>query len=208
MTDQKFKVIHDLINGSDCMEYLWFSQKNDIRRTGIVISFDGAQVFTLDFIASSDDTAGSQLNFGSVASSVAFVKFFSSFKKEEAKDATSVSLNKHTSLNPFSGIKLRVHGRLLKLSLTTKEEKEKAVNLFDSVVEIDVGDYEQTYNDCRSYVTTVAILLKQFAKTKDNWKAFKIKMKELVSEDQYKFAELQAYILKTQNKSSTPADQE
>ena len=188
--NEKYGALFDLIRDSEDMEYSWYRRKDFVRHTGIVISFDGSQSASLDFYA---DTFHPK-SIGKVAAGTSSLLFSS--PKTTKKFVGSMKLKGKTRLDQFYGNDLKVVGRLIKLTLTTQEERENAMNMFNFIAEMDIGDYQPMENNCRNYVIAVATYLNEYPEMKgEDWSEFEYKMQSLLSEDHEIFQDVSKYAL-------------
>ena len=193
MTLTQYKQVFDFIQKNDIMEYSWYRRKDLIKHTGIVVSFDGAQSFTLDFFADTFHPK-SLAKIGTAAVAIGSTAVFSPFDKKIGKVKQfvgSLKLKGKMSLNQFSGYDIKVVGKLIELPLTTKEEKENAMNMFTYIAQLNLDDYQLMENNCRNHVITVDSYQSEYPEMKgEDWSEFEFKMQSILSHDQQTFQNL------------------
>ena len=196
--------VYDLICSSKSIEYSWFRKKNFIKHTGIIISFDGVQTMILDFgaIMSHPKTVLKVIAISTANASLQMSKMISPARVYNSKQkkfknfVATTQLKGKISLIQFCPDNMEVMGRLMLLSLERKEEKENAINMFNCIAQIDVGEYQLMENNCRNYVITVATYLREYPEFRgEDWSKFEYKMQELLSEDHFNFHNLAEYAL-------------
>ena len=191
--NKNYGALFDLIRDSEDMEYSRYCGEDFMKHTGIVISFDGAQSASLNFYADMSQPK-SWLNVTAGASSLFF--FSSRLAK---KFIGSMKLKGKICLNQFNGNNVKVMGNLIKLPLTTQEEKENAMNMFTFIAEMDIGNYHPMENNCRNYVIAVATYLNDYPEmNEEDWSAFENKMQHLLSSDHFMFQNPWKYAQKYQ----------
>ena len=203
--------VYDLIRSSKSIEYSWFRKKNFIKHTGIIISFDGVQTMLLDFGANlahpkamlkyiAFSTANASLQLSKMISPA---RVYCSKQQMLKNFVATTQLKGKISLIQFCPDNMEIMGRLMLLSLEKKEEKENAINMFNCIAQIDVGEYQLMENNCRNYVITVATYLREYPEFRgEDWSKFEYKMQELLSEDHYNFHNLAEYALQYISKIS------
>ena len=208
--------VYDLIRSSKSIEYSWFRKKDFIQHTGIIISFDSLQTMLLEFgaVLSHPKTMLKYIAISTANASLKISKMISPPPKYNSKQqkfknfVATTQLKGKISLIQFCPDNLEVMGRLIKLSLERKEEKENAINMFNCIAQIDVGEYQLMENNCRNYVITVATYLREYPEFRgEDWSKFEYKMQELLSEDHYNFHNLAEYALQYISKISKSSSQ-
>ena len=198
MQHDQYKQVYEIIKRSEVMEYSWYRRKDLIKHTGIVISFDGAQSITLDFFADTFHPK-SLVKIGTAAVAIGSTAVFSPFHKKSKKlkqFVGSMKLKGKMSLGEFSGYDKNVVGKLIELPLTTKEEKENAINMFIYIAQLNLDDYQLMENNCRNHVITVASYLSEYPEMKgEDWSEFEFKMQRMLSDDQRTFQDLKNHAL-------------
>ena len=107
-----------------------------------------------------------------------------------------MKLKGKTRLNQFYENELKVVERLIKLALSTQEEKENAMNIFTFIAEMDIGDYLPMKNNCRNYVIVVATYLNEYPEMiGEDWSEFEYKKQSILSEDHEIFQNVSKYAL-------------
>ena len=82
------------------------------------------------------------------------------------------------------------------MSLERKEEKENAINMFNCIAQIDVGQYRLLGNNCRHYVIAVATYLREYPECREeDWSNFEYKMQEMLLKDYNDFHKLVEFTL-------------
>ena len=186
--------VNRYIENSETMAYSWYHRKDFVRHTGFVISFDGAQTFSLDF---GPDSSEVKNKIKIAVAHIAIATSSSPSKKETAKKiAASMKLNGLVDLNFFCGTDVKMKSVLIELPTKSKEDKENAMNTFKCITKIDIGTWQLLENNCRDYVIAVATYLREYPEMKEeNWKQFKQEMEKLKEEDKQKFDSVKKFAM-------------
>ena len=196
--DKDIEKVDEQISDSDLMEYLWYQRKEGWEHTGVVLSFDSAQRFTLDFgVALSKPWSIMKY----LAGMLALIFPFLSFSHEKGKQyAATIKLNGETNLNDFLPENVKIKGKLAELSLKTEEDKETAKEFFRCIRKIPMEKYQLKENNCRDHVIAVAMRLRDLAKkfgvgvVLALWSKFEHEMRLVKSKDEQRYEEVKGII--------------
>ncbi|CAK8698175.1 unnamed protein product [Clavelina lepadiformis] len=101
---------------------------------------------------------------------------------------SKLPLNAEIGVGLFDSKSFIIKGKLMKMNISTSEEKQRAKQLMEIILTMDLGDYQLLHNNCRDFVIAVAKLLKEETEfTEDSWFQFESEMQSLRSIDQLRF---------------------
>ena len=183
--------VYENIENSQSMEYLW-SQKTDIvEHTGVVIKFDLTPKISIDFggLLEKNIAKAKLATMGTAVVSAGMSKSVIPSSEYKANGLIrSTTLEGRVTLKDFNSSRVKIKGLLVKLHLRSREEKEKALQVFNAIKDIDVGEYQLMTNNCRHYVIAIAACLKNLPEFEEKqWKEFQEEIQNILVRDNEKF---------------------
>jgi len=130
--DKANEILRQIDNCQDIL-FAVTRKTNVIAHTGIVLIFDGTPMFTIDFAPKIFKNSLKQ-------------------KKVQMKAATAGSVEGSVTVNYFNKNVMKIFHDIRLFAIGTKLEKEKAKELFFKLLNIEMGKYKLTNNNCRDYV--------------------------------------------------------
>ena len=205
--------IYDEIENCQTMEYLWSQKKDDVKHTAVVLKFGFTPKFSIDFgadIKTAKDIAkvvavGACVSVSGMSGSVSGSSSSSSSSTELGKKlAQKVTVEGKVTISDFLPSESKIMGKLVKLSLRNKEEKTRAIRVFNGIKEMKFEDYQVMTKNCRNYVDAIAKYLKKEIPEfkKKNWNLFEEEMEKIKNEDNEKLEKSLSSPFLFQRKSS------
>ena len=207
---RKKPVLQQINHGiEDCqsMEYLWSQKKDDVKHTAVVLKLGFTPRFSIDFGAAVK-TVKDRAKVAAVGSCVLVSGMSGSVSPSSTelgkKLVQKVTIEGKVTISDYLPSESKIMGKLVKISLQNKEEKARAIKIFNKIKEMKFKDYQVMTKNCRSYVIKIAEYLKeQCPEFKEkNWNLFQEEMQKIQNEDNEKLEKALSSPMSLQRKSS------
>ena len=182
-----FAIAKEIIT-SQKVKFKWGQNDDDIGHTSIVIEFDKTPKFVLGFGGILTGFV-QKLNAG-LLWTLDMLTTSAQEKQDTREKAGKMRISGSVRIDHYFGRNIKIKGTLLRLSLVSLAEKKLAVEIFETIEKIDMGNFCMVDNNCRSYVVRVAKILNQqpLMRNKD-WNMFEQQIDKLIKDDEKKFLE-------------------
>ena len=173
------------------MEYWWSQKTDDVGHTGVVVKFGHTPKASIDF-GGVIDTAAAKVKVAGISSVAAPSAMSASVSSVSGKIADAVvrkfTLKGEVTLKDFLSSQVEIKGKLVKLPLQSRAEKQQALKVFNAIIHIEVKDYQLMTNNCRHYVIAIAAYLRKLPEFKEKiWSEFEEEMQMILKRDNQKF---------------------